>query len=223
MVPTKKGQHKISFREGGLHASTGTPSSKAITPAKHALAKSGKLGPKAKKQELFYENVLQHRKSRGMVEVWVLIVLALAIVGGGAYVLSRSQTQTPLPAGTATPTGTTTTTTVTTTTQKSTGMLKGNMTIGPICPVERVDQPCNPTPAMYAAHLVYVYDSSRTKLITTLTPDGQGNFSTTLPEGSYFVDVEHLRIGSVTGAPRTVTIASGKTATLSISIDTGIR
>jgi hypothetical protein len=64
ILPAKKSQHKISFHEGGLHASTGTPLSKKISPAGHASAKSGELGPKAKKQEMFYENVLQRRRSR---------------------------------------------------------------------------------------------------------------------------------------------------------------
>jgi hypothetical protein len=62
ILPAKKRQHKISFHEGGLHASTGTSLSKKISPAKHALAKSGKLGPKAHKQEMFYENVLKRQK-----------------------------------------------------------------------------------------------------------------------------------------------------------------
>ena len=62
ILPAKKKQHKITFHEGGLHASTGTPASQKISPAKHAAAKSGKLGPKAQKQEMFYENVLQRRK-----------------------------------------------------------------------------------------------------------------------------------------------------------------
>jgi hypothetical protein len=60
--PDKKGQHKISFHEGGLHTSTGTPLSKKISHAKHVAAKSGKLGSKAQKQEIFYENVLKHKK-----------------------------------------------------------------------------------------------------------------------------------------------------------------
>jgi len=60
--PEKKSQHKITFHKGGLHASTNTPSSEKISSAKHAAAKSGKLGPKAKKQEMFYENVLARRK-----------------------------------------------------------------------------------------------------------------------------------------------------------------
>lgn len=58
--PKAKGQKKISFHEGGLHASTGTASGKPISAAKHEEAASGELGPKAKKQEMFYENVLKH-------------------------------------------------------------------------------------------------------------------------------------------------------------------
>jgi hypothetical protein len=60
LSPTKKGQHEISFHEGGLHASTGTPSGEPISAKKHAAAESGKLGPKAEKQERFYRNVLRH-------------------------------------------------------------------------------------------------------------------------------------------------------------------
>ena len=59
--PKEKGQYKISFREGGLHSSTGTASGKKISAAKHSAAKSGKLGKKARKQELFFENVLKGR------------------------------------------------------------------------------------------------------------------------------------------------------------------
>lgn len=58
--PKKKGQKPIKFHEGGLHASTGTPANKPISAAKHAEAASGKLGPKAAKQENFYRNVLKH-------------------------------------------------------------------------------------------------------------------------------------------------------------------
>jgi len=59
--PKEKGQKKITFREGGLHGSTGTPAGKKISARKHEEAKSGKLGKKAQKQELFYENVLKGR------------------------------------------------------------------------------------------------------------------------------------------------------------------
>ena len=62
--PKKKGQKKISFKEGGLHSSTHTKPGQKISAAKHEEAKEGKLGPKAKKQEEFYENVL-HGKKKG--------------------------------------------------------------------------------------------------------------------------------------------------------------
>lgn len=57
--PQKKGQKPIKFKEGGLHASTGTPSGKKISAKAHRAAAAGKMGPKAKKQEQFYENVLK--------------------------------------------------------------------------------------------------------------------------------------------------------------------
>lgn len=60
MKPTAPGQKPITFKEGGLHASAGVAPGKKIPAAKHAAAKSGKLGPKAKKQEMFFENVLKH-------------------------------------------------------------------------------------------------------------------------------------------------------------------
>lgn len=65
IMPMKKGQHKMTFKAGGLHASTGTPPGKKIPAAKRAAARSGALGRKAQKQELFAENVLVGRKGRG--------------------------------------------------------------------------------------------------------------------------------------------------------------
>jgi hypothetical protein len=58
--PKHAGQKPIKFHEGGLHESTGTPSGKPISAAKHSKAASGSLGPKAEKQENFYRNVLKH-------------------------------------------------------------------------------------------------------------------------------------------------------------------
>lgn len=60
IAPKAKGQHKITFKEGGLHASLGAKAGAKLTPAQHAKAASGSAGPKAKKQEMFYENVLKH-------------------------------------------------------------------------------------------------------------------------------------------------------------------
>ena len=62
--PTKKGQKPITFQEGGLHRSTGTPAGEKIPTKKMAAAESGALGPKAEKQALFKKNVLVGRKGK---------------------------------------------------------------------------------------------------------------------------------------------------------------
>ena len=59
-IKGKNGKKPIVVEKGGLHKSTGTDSDKPISASKHTEAKSGGLGPLAKKQEQFYENVLKH-------------------------------------------------------------------------------------------------------------------------------------------------------------------
>ncbi len=54
-----KGQKPLKFKPGGLHKSTGTKPGAKISESKHEQAAEGKLGPKAEKQERFYENVLK--------------------------------------------------------------------------------------------------------------------------------------------------------------------
>jgi hypothetical protein len=52
------GQKPITFKSGGLHASTKTPAGQPIPAAKMQAALDGKLGPKAQKQANFAKNVL---------------------------------------------------------------------------------------------------------------------------------------------------------------------
>lgn len=104
-----------------------------------------------------------------------------------------------------------------------TGILKGNVTIGPVCPVETQNALCKPTAEMYAAAKVFVYTENGKTLLKTLIPDASGNFSTTLNEGKYYIDMFHQAIGGTTGVPATVTIVSGKPVVMSLHVDTGIR
>ena len=60
--PKRKGQKALHFKEGGLHASTGTKPDARIPAARHAAARAGTLGRRAKAQEVFFENVLSHGK-----------------------------------------------------------------------------------------------------------------------------------------------------------------
>lgn len=63
--PEKKGEKKITFKEGGEHASTGTPKGEKIPAKVEAKARSGKMGVKAEREEIFRENVLTGGKKRG--------------------------------------------------------------------------------------------------------------------------------------------------------------
>jgi hypothetical protein len=106
------------------------------------------------------------------------------------------------------------------------GVLQGTMTIGPICPVERIDNPCLPTPEMFAARKIAVYKSDQTTLVTTITPNSQGKFSTPLAVGTYYVNMATPQTGgpgSVSGLPATITIKQGATVSLVVNVDTGIR
>lgn len=55
---SKPGKPAIHFKPGGEHKSLGVPAGKPIPESMHEAAREGKYGPKAKKQEIFRENVL---------------------------------------------------------------------------------------------------------------------------------------------------------------------
>ena len=61
LKPKKPGQKKISFKAGGLHASTDTPQGQKIPASKRKKALAGGYGAKAKKQAQFAKNVLTGR------------------------------------------------------------------------------------------------------------------------------------------------------------------
>ncbi len=105
------------------------------------------------------------------------------------------------------------------------GILDGVMTIGPICPVERIDNPCKPTPQMFAERKVAVFKGDPKILVKTLTPDANGRFSATLPAGVYYVELVNPVSSPTTvlGVPATVTIQKNSTFRIDISIDTGLR
>ncbi len=103
------------------------------------------------------------------------------------------------------------------------GVLEGKLSIGPICPVERVppDPSCQPTPEMYKAWPLEI--SQKGKKVATIVAN-DGTFSVELAPGTYVVDLERKQgIGGSSLLPATVKITSGETTTLELDIDTGIR
>jgi len=103
------------------------------------------------------------------------------------------------------------------------GTLQGQVTIGPICPVERPDQPCTPTPETYAARKVLVLSADGATRIATVSLNQTGYYRVDLDPGTYVVDINRGGIDRSPDVPRTITLATGETVTLDIDIDTGIR
>ena len=103
------------------------------------------------------------------------------------------------------------------------GILGGNVTIGPICPVEQPGHPCPVPCEMYQARKVLIYNSSGTKLIAEAAIDCNGHYWVELKSGGYTVDINRDGFGHVSGVPEKIELKSGQTVELNIDIDTGIR
>lgn len=107
------------------------------------------------------------------------------------------------------------------------GFLVGKITIGPLCPVERIppDPQCQPTVATYQAWPIAVYSADKKEKIVQLEPALGGDYKIELPIGNYVVDLEKQQsIGfGVKNLPAAVFVSSGQTSILDINIDTGIR
>lgn len=109
---------------------------------------------------------------------------------------------------------------------QETGYLEGVISIGPICPVERVppDPTCLPTAETYKAYPVSIFTSDGKRKIIQLNPSLDGSFSTELPPGNYLVILERAQnfIGG-SNLPVEVSISTQDKTLLNINIDTGIR
>jgi hypothetical protein len=106
------------------------------------------------------------------------------------------------------------------------GWLEGTISIGPICPVEKIppDPACMPTAETYKAYPVSVYTLNGKVKIAQLNPSLDGSFNTQLAPGNYQVVLETANkyVGG-SNLPAEVSIVSQEKTMLSINIDTGIR
>lgn len=106
------------------------------------------------------------------------------------------------------------------------GVLEGVISIGPICPVEKIppDPGCLPTAETYKAYPVSVWTSNGKRKIAQIYPALDGSFRTELAPGNYMVLLEREQniIGG-SNLPVGVSIISEEITLLNINIDTGIR
>lgn len=104
----------------------------------------------------------------------------------------------------------------------ATGTLAGNVSIGPLCPVEPCSISHDRLVAAYAARPITISTTYGSE-VAKVTADPDTGYSVALQPGTYIVDIPHQGIGGSRELPATVTIHSGETVRLDISIDTGIR
>ncbi len=107
------------------------------------------------------------------------------------------------------------------------GVLKGKISIGPICPLQKdpPDPGCLPTKETYKAWATAVWTVNKKTKIAMLDPSLGGNYLLGLPAGDYIIDFEVARTNGVGGSnlPATISITNIDTTTFYINIDTGIR
>lgn len=102
------------------------------------------------------------------------------------------------------------------------GTLTGSVSIGPLCPVEPCTISRDQLTAAYAARPLIV-STPKGAEVARVTADPDDGYTIALNPGIYVVDIPHRGIGGSPDLPVTVTIRSGETVRLDISIDTGIR
>jgi hypothetical protein len=107
-------------------------------------------------------------------------------------------------------------------TGNTTGTLTGKVSIGPLCPVEPCTIPHDRLVAAYAAHPITISTPDGI-VVMTVTTDPESGYTVALKPGRYVVAIPKQGIGGSPDLPATVTIRSGETVQLDITVDTGIR
>lgn len=101
------------------------------------------------------------------------------------------------------------------------GTVSGSVTIGPICPVERIGEPCVIHPETYTSRNVVVYGPTESTKISETPLNPNGTYSLSLAPGNYWLQIAPAGIGP--GEKKPVTVKSNETIALNFDIDSGIR
>jgi hypothetical protein len=102
--------------------------------------------------------------------------------------------------------------------EPATGGVRGTVTAGPTCPVERPGSPC--PPGVWTG-TVRATSTGGTTYDTTTDPNGA--YELHLPDGTYAVAPVVEGGGPPTPETVTVTVSAGAMQTLDLRLDTGIR
>ena len=101
------------------------------------------------------------------------------------------------------------------------GTLNGTVVAGPSCPIETSDYPCPPKPVPNRQVMIETPDG---KIAATPTTDSDGRFSVNLAPGTYVLKVaQGASQLPIQRKPVIVVIVAGKTLSVQIELDSGIR
>ena len=103
-------------------------------------------------------------------------------------------------------------------TSTTTSGIYGQVTLGPVCPVEQLNNPCRDKP--YQA-TIEVLDSNRNQ-VTSFQTDAQGNFKIGLAPGAYILVPQSPGIMPHAGE-QTVSVSANLFTQVTIVYDSGIR
>ncbi|MCD1294236.1 hypothetical protein CUJ83_04400 [Methanocella sp. CWC-04] len=110
--------------------------------------------------------------------------------------------------------------------EEGTGTVSGNVTIGPIMPVERPGVTPSVNPDVFLSRKLVVYDKDGTTAICEIdiVPAGHyGTYQASLKPGTYVLDIKPLGVDRADGLPAAFEIVEGRTTVIDVNIDTGIR
>lgn len=97
--------------------------------------------------------------------------------------------------------------------------VRGPVTIGPMCPVARLDQPCPDRP--YRTTLA-VRDAAG-RLVSRVTSDEAGMFALPLPEGAYVLEADGAAARLPSMSAQSFRVEVGRWTILAVVFDSGIR
>lgn len=103
------------------------------------------------------------------------------------------------------------------------GILQGKVTVGPICPVERVGVPCPVPPEVYTSREVVVYRADGITEVARQHFTKDGSYQLALTGGTYIVNTPRQGPGGSKDLPQIMIIKAGETLNFNFDIDTGIR
>jgi hypothetical protein len=103
------------------------------------------------------------------------------------------------------------------------GIIKGTVSVGPVCPVEEKGVPCDIPPEVFTSREVVILTGDGTEEIARTFLSPSGAYQIELPPGKYLVDIGKKGVDFSKELPKKITILPGETVEFNFSIDTGIR